>query len=334
MDFDLEETNCPLCGCRERTFLFEKPDARYFLSPHSFRVVRCRDCSAGYLTPRPTIETVSFFYPEDFYEGRLRAAESDFNRRRYPLQAAYFQSLPAGARILDIGCATGSFARYLSESCGFESYGMDLMAPRRLDHDPDRLRFGRPGEMDFSPGTFDGISAFAVFEHLHEPMEYFRWAARLLKPGGRLVILVTNFNSLLSRFAREEDVPRHLVFFTRKALRHCSLQAGFLLDHIGPGDRIYGGSGYGALAQRFLLAAGMDWRRIKRDRHEIPLMLRGVAQALRALGLLIVPPPIERFLGVSGTMIATLIKASEEAAAPSRRLRIPLFRNLFGMEGG
>jgi SAM-dependent methyltransferase len=76
---------------------------------------------------------------------------------------------------------------------------------------------------------YDAVTAWGVLEHVHDPMAYFRKAARVLKPGGRFVFLVPNFASLSSRSLFREDVPRHLYFFTAETLRRYAETAGLRL---------------------------------------------------------------------------------------------------------
>jgi SAM-dependent methyltransferase len=76
---------------------------------------------------------------------------------------------------------------------------------------------------------YDAVTAWAVLEHVHDPMAYFRKAAEVLKKGGLLVFLVTNFHSAASRHLFCEDIPRHLYFFTRETVKQYLDQTGFAL---------------------------------------------------------------------------------------------------------
>src|SRR5262249_23459880 len=87
--------------------------------------------------------------------------------------------------------------------------------------------------------TYDAVTAWAVLEHVHDPMAYFRKAAEVLKPGGLFVFLVTNFESLASRHLFCEDVPRHLNFFTRATVRSCLGRSGLQLLREDNGRNVY-----------------------------------------------------------------------------------------------
>ena len=70
-----------------------------------------------------------------------------------------------------------------------------------------------------------------VLEHVRDPKKNIETAARILKPGGRLVVAVPNFASLQARLGRGRwfhlDVPRHLFHFTPETLRGLLTRAKF-----------------------------------------------------------------------------------------------------------
>jgi hypothetical protein len=61
-----------------------------------------------------------------------------------------------------------------------------------------------------------------VLEHVANPKNMLQEIARILKPGGRLVVAVPNFSSWQARWARAAwfhlDLPRHLFHFPAPAL--------------------------------------------------------------------------------------------------------------------
>jgi SAM-dependent methyltransferase len=85
---------------------------------------------------------------------------------------------------------------------------------------------------DLAAGArYDAVILWHVAEHLHEPGATVRAIARLLRPGGVLLIAVPNFGSPEARIGRAGwfhlDVPRHLVHFTPSTLTAILEAAGF-----------------------------------------------------------------------------------------------------------
>jgi SAM-dependent methyltransferase len=195
-------------------------------------------CGLGYVNPRPTPEEIVDYYPADYFADR----DDPQSLRRYERQAEYV-SVGAGAKLLDIGTAGGAFLRVMQRR-GFDVEGVEASANATLeDVRVHRLRF--PEECQLARESYDVITAWAVFEHLHAPGRAFAECARLLRPGGKLVAQVPNLTSAFSRWSRQEDIPRHLYFFSRPTLKTYARVAGLdVVDFIHTTD-LFGGSGRG-----------------------------------------------------------------------------------------
>jgi SAM-dependent methyltransferase len=104
--------------------------------------------------------------------------------------------LPAGARVLDLGCGCGiPVARWLV-SHGFEVVGVDLSPvqierARHLVPQAD-FRCADMTELDFPPASFDAIVSFYAVIHVPvvEQPAMFRSIYRWLKPGSWLLATV------------------------------------------------------------------------------------------------------------------------------------------------
>jgi 2-polyprenyl-3-methyl-5-hydroxy-6-metoxy-1,4-benzoquinol methylase len=99
--------------------------------------------------------------------------------------------VPAGARVLDVGCDDGElFRRWRGHIAG--GVGLEPMLAEPVNGDGYELRPGRfPDDLP-SGEQFDVITMLAVLEHLPPPVQaqLAEACARLLKPGGRVVITV------------------------------------------------------------------------------------------------------------------------------------------------
>jgi 2-polyprenyl-3-methyl-5-hydroxy-6-metoxy-1,4-benzoquinol methylase len=99
--------------------------------------------------------------------------------------------IPDGARVLDIGCADGPLFRRLGARLQ-GGVGIDPDLGSQRDLATARLY---PGwfPKDLPPcDPFDAITMLAVLEHV-PPDQHYAWGtacARLLKPGGRLIVTV------------------------------------------------------------------------------------------------------------------------------------------------
>ena len=109
------------------------------------------------------------------------------NRDRWV--AGQAASLPAGSRVLDMGAGSCPY-RPLFAHCRYETQDFAGLAG-------DQLRHGAYGRIDYrcdiasvpvADGGFDAVLCTEVLEHVAEPIKALKEMARILKPGGRLML--------------------------------------------------------------------------------------------------------------------------------------------------
>ncbi|HKB13800.1 MAG TPA: class I SAM-dependent methyltransferase [Vicinamibacterales bacterium] len=133
-------------------------------------------------SPRDTLHTL-----------RARADRSDFARL---LDAA----IPFDARIVDVGCGTGQMCLYLARGdrvvvgADLTRASLALGAAAAVRFGIDRVQFvetdlQRPG---LKAGAFDVVYSSGVLHHTSDPAMSFARLARLVRPGGIIVIGVYN----------------------------------------------------------------------------------------------------------------------------------------------
>lgn len=115
--------------------------------------------------------------------------------------------LHGGSRVLDLGAGRGHLARRVG--AWFAARGQDVServlaadiaeAPFEAAEVPfRRVDFNQP--LPFADRSFDLIYSIEVSEHLHRPYDVLKECARLLEPGGWLVLSTPNILNLQSRF--------------------------------------------------------------------------------------------------------------------------------------
>ncbi len=235
----LEAVACNLCGSERQTAVYAMPDRRYFREEF-FTVTECDECGLGFVNPRPTIAEMQKYYPAEYYRKPRTKSHEGYLRRRFTAQASFLTQLEGGngrRKILDVGCANGDFPRFMAAR-GWDVEGVEI------SESSDRIKDFRVHTQEFqdipvNEPTYDAVTAWAVLEHVHDPMAQFKKASRVVKKGGLFVFLVQNFESIASRNLFCEDVPRHLYFFTRGTVRQYLEKTGFALEKEDNGRSIY-----------------------------------------------------------------------------------------------
>jgi SAM-dependent methyltransferase len=104
-------------------------------------------------------------------------------------------SMPAGSRVLDAGCGTGEVVSWWHESlhgrgrvAGMDLSGAHVRVARAIAPGPALIVQGDMLEPPFVDGTFDLVWSVNTVNHLRDPVAGVSSLARLLRPGGGLVV--------------------------------------------------------------------------------------------------------------------------------------------------
>ena len=117
--------------------------------------------------------------------------------RRTLEQAFADLRLSGTERILDVGCGTGEFAQMAMECfptlmiAGVDvAPGMITVAREKLTRWPQTAFTVAPGEtLPFGREGFDVVVCANMLHHVRDPKQVLQECARVLRPGGRLVLV-------------------------------------------------------------------------------------------------------------------------------------------------
>jgi ubiquinone/menaquinone biosynthesis C-methylase UbiE len=123
--------------------------------------------------------------------------------------------LRAGQRLLDAGC--GRYLNFCREFSGTaQVVGIDLEPD--LETNNHSNPFGVRGDLSHLPfpsNYFDVVICRYVVEHLHDPIQVFREFARVLRSGGKVVILTPNKYDYVSLIAALTPYRLHRFLVSR-----------------------------------------------------------------------------------------------------------------------
>jgi SAM-dependent methyltransferase len=149
-------------------------------------------------------------------------------------------------RVLDVGCADGTFGEALKKTRGIEVWGVE---PTKSAATKAKVKLDRVVEGLFDPtmglpvGSFDCIFFNDVLEHMLAPELALHYARKLLAPGGVVVASIPNIRSFPTLWRlvfhaswEYQDAGvldrTHLRFFTKSSIVNMFEHEGFALKRI------------------------------------------------------------------------------------------------------
>lgn len=200
----MENVTCNLCGGKELRHLIQRGDG--------LNLVECTYCKLVYLNPRPAPHEIERLYQEGYfstdhpgetYDNYVALELEDFRRGkrsyRYFLANQLCQFLAAShslqVRVLDVGCAIGTFVAVCKKYFNFEATGLDISSEaqeKAKELFSLEIELGDFVRLKYPEGSFDAITGFELIEHLPDPLSFLKECYRVLKVGGILYLSTPN----------------------------------------------------------------------------------------------------------------------------------------------
>lgn len=127
--------------------------------------------------------------------------------------------LSVGAKIADIGCGSGAAVEYMNGARGFDALGVDIDdSAITAACELGRRCFKADGaSMPFAAEEFDCLLFQCSFSKMENPDKALSEAARILKKGGKALILdffakerEENFSGIIGRVEFKEKIYEHI----------------------------------------------------------------------------------------------------------------------------
>ncbi len=171
---------------------------------------------------------------------------TSFNRRSYEIHTMAYDFIKPGSSVLDIGCASGYFAKELHrKKCKVTGIDMDREALHEARKYCDKVILGNLDLLDkklLPKQTFDYVLLLDVIEHLLHFNELLVALKPHLAQNGKLIISTPNIAHLsirLKLLSGNFDYTEygildntHVHFFTRNSLINILLSDGYKIEII------------------------------------------------------------------------------------------------------
>lgn len=244
----LESASCPL-GCRlDDDLVLQGHDQLHGLLGE-YRIVRCAGCGLQRTFPRPTPDTIGYYYPDDYgpykgtrvspggaQEGGVKRKLVNLAKRVFDNKSLALPELKPG-RMLEIGCASGSFLHKMAQS-GWKVEGVEFSpvaakSARALGYQVD---IGALETVEKPADSYDLIVGWMVLEHLHQPVQSLRKLASWARRDATLVVSVPNIGSAEARLFGPLwyalHLPNHLFHYDPESIRKVMQAGGWEVERI------------------------------------------------------------------------------------------------------
>jgi SAM-dependent methyltransferase len=178
---------CPVCADARRSTVVDFPELTFS---------RCDGCGLVYKSRQ--VPGLGHGYEEKFFLGGggkyLKRWAHRVRKCRRQIQAA-LEFTPGARTLLDVGCSVG-YVLAAAKELGLAATGLDVS---QFAVDACRQRgfdavVGSLTALPFPDAAFDVVMLKAVLEHVPDPMAGLREAARVVRPGGVLFVVVPDGN--------------------------------------------------------------------------------------------------------------------------------------------
>jgi ubiquinone/menaquinone biosynthesis C-methylase UbiE len=179
--------------------------------------------------------------PPDYYDNIKNPFRFLWHIKRFKLITKMIGK--ENGKILDIGCDSGSFTEEIYKRCGKSVIGIDI--------NKESVKYGKVlrnfikfliadgHELPFKKESFHLVTCLEVLEHVKQFKKIIREAYRVLKPTGRIIVLVPNgksriFKILWSLWSQHKKFWKeaHINKFSRRDIKRIFIHSNFKINKI------------------------------------------------------------------------------------------------------
>ncbi|MGK0367701.1 MAG: 2-polyprenyl-3-methyl-5-hydroxy-6-metoxy-1,4-benzoquinol methylase [Thermoproteota archaeon] len=266
--YKFEFIKCYQCGSEETEYLLTGEEDLTG-KEGQFQYVTCKDCGLAYQNPRIHVDQIKEFYDSEYIAHRKKKdwgmltplyerAMNKHDRDKEKL-VKKFAKLDKDTKVLDIGCAVGTFLLHLRNKNKCQIAGVDFKEDLTYpDFDKIDFHCGLFYEQEnLKENEYDVVTMWHFLEHCYNPPKSLQKAAKVVKPGGKVIIEVPRLDSFSYTLFKDKwpgvQAPQHTVMFDKENFIKMIEKNGLRVVKYLP---------YGAFPSYFYLFAGTYFKTI------------------------------------------------------------------------
>lgn len=208
-------------GIREKCKLCHS-SLQFLFEANHCRMAKCPAC--GFVQMLDEDKTPEYEYTKSYFinsKYKDNSALEKEHARRKNLIRKYLK----GGTLLDYGCATGEFVRYVSDAYQVEGCDIsgDAIEIARKKYKDLKDRFWHISELGKVSRKYDAVCLWDAIEHISDPYDIMQKISNLINEEGYIFISTPNIGALFARVLKRRwpfmTPPEHLCFFSRESMR-------------------------------------------------------------------------------------------------------------------
>lgn len=233
-----EYFTCPYCqGNQFRTVQSGIRDWEFGVKgSYSYR--QCISCDHLHLWPFPDLDALKEAYPPAYSAHVDEAADRGwlyrllFSINLWLFKRRFQKVIAPGSHVMDVGCGNGEFLQIMQSLGAERIVGVDFSEDACIKARAKGVDAFFGLYCDYSgKADFDAVFMNNYLEHVLDPREEINKTFACLKPGGKYLGELPNWDSwdrrLFGRYWGGNHIPRHTYQFTPQVLQRYLTQAGF-----------------------------------------------------------------------------------------------------------
>jgi len=224
---------CPVCHSKSNYFYISTNALMHKANSEKYNFNFCNDCETVFLT-NPVLPTdLDKYYTENYlpYRGAnawgkfssfVKNNQKQLDLLRVNLVKKYIKINDKSIHILDVGCGNPSFLSVVQKKLQIKCSGIDFTDAGWKGENFTELNLTKSSIEDFqTTELFDVITLWHYLEHDYNPQKTIEKLYNCLKPGGKIIIEVPDYNNIIAKQQNNHwqgwHSPRHISLFSKKS---------------------------------------------------------------------------------------------------------------------
>lgn len=214
--------------CKSKRIEWFLPNMKSRLDKKIYHYLKCINCGSIFLNQVPpenqrkqVYNNPSYYLSwEREYQKNIKVREENDTKkaRIFRIKTRFTH----GHRILDIGCAFGTFLEMIGGDF-IHLYGTEYSDFAIKHINKNKIKVSKKFFGAYPPNYFDAVTMWDVLEHTPDPVAYIQEIYRILKKDGVLIMTTPNANSYPLSILKEDwpeiQPPEHIFFMSKMSLR-------------------------------------------------------------------------------------------------------------------